>query len=183
MLVLPRTIADIDKLIADQVQESIHLDYKSSQAIDDRKFDEFAKDISAFANSDGGLIIYGVQEKDHLPLGKDSGVDHLKYSRERIEDIITSRVAPRLDLSVSTLRNLKHLLAEDEQLERIDPSGCDYRVFMEVLGVDRDMASSLNQFFWRGNGRKGLSDIEGITDEMIENIERHFILVDKNDEE
>ena len=93
----PTTIADIDRLIADGVQESIHLDYKSSAAIDMSKFDELARDVSSFANSDGGILIYGVQEKGHLPVGKDVGVDHAKYNRERLENIISSRISPRID--------------------------------------------------------------------------------------
>ncbi len=95
MISLPTSIGDIDRLISDQIQESLHLDYKSSQAITD--FDELAKDVSAFANSDGGLLIYGVLEKDHLPIAKDGGVDHQKFNRERIENIITSRISPRID--------------------------------------------------------------------------------------
>jgi hypothetical protein len=94
---IPTEISEIDKLILDGVQESIHLDYKRSAAIDESKFDEIARDVSSFANSDGGIIIYGVQEKDHLPVGKDEGVDHVKYNRERLENIILSRVSPRID--------------------------------------------------------------------------------------
>jgi len=97
MLELPTTIAHIDRLIADEVQESIHLDYKRSASIDSSKFDELARDVSSFANSDGGVLIYGVQEKGHLPVSKDDGVDHAKYNRERLEDIISSRISPRID--------------------------------------------------------------------------------------
>src|SRR5205823_5737014 len=78
-------------------QESLHLDYKDSRAIDSSKFAEIAKDVSAFANSDGGLIIYGVQEKDHLPIGKDGGIDHNRYSRERLEQVMSSNISPRID--------------------------------------------------------------------------------------
>lgn len=95
MLELPTTIAHVDRLIEDEVQESIHLDYKSSAAIDSSKFDELARDVSSFANSDGGMLIYGVQEKGHIPIGRDDGVDHTKYNRERLEDIISSRISPR----------------------------------------------------------------------------------------
>jgi hypothetical protein len=92
---LPSTIEDLQKLIDDEVPEDIHLDYKRSEAIMD--FDELAKDVSAFANSDGGHLIYGVLESGYKPTGIDAGVDHKKYKRERVEDIITSRVAPRVD--------------------------------------------------------------------------------------
>lgn len=61
----PTTISDIDQLINNKVQENIHLDYKDSRAVDPKKSDEIAKDASAFANSDGGVIIYGVAEDNN----------------------------------------------------------------------------------------------------------------------
>ncbi len=97
MINSPTTIAEIDKMISDDVQEDIHLDYKESRAIDKSKRHEIAKDVSAFANSDGGILIYGVIEKNNLPVGKDAGVDHTKYSREWLEQIISSNATPRMD--------------------------------------------------------------------------------------
>jgi hypothetical protein len=396
MLELPTTIAHIDRLISDEVQESIHLDYKSSAAIDASKFDELVRDVSSFANSDGGVLIYGVQEKGHLPVSKDVGVDHAKYNRERLEDIISSRISPRIDdvriaqiplttstsiyaigipksfrgphqasdkkyykrfnfkrepmedyeindvrarrqtirplieigisirhhvliymyvsnigeetaenvtfelpdqvrawaekdharlflngvkyfppkrkfsfrlghtpallkegdntlsrfeigvsyehpaldgritevfridlldfwgsytgeseiyelgkeikeaankltdevgklsghisrltsiagptgidLSVSSLKNLRHITTGNETLEKINPTSLSHNVFMEVLGVDLETAYLLSDFFYQGNGSSGLDEVEGVTAEMIENIKKHFIL-------
>lgn len=97
MLELPTTIADIDKLIQNGVQENLHLDYKASGAMAQSKKDEIAKDVSAFANSDGGLIIYGIVENNNLPTSKDDGVDHSKCTREWVEQIINSLINPRID--------------------------------------------------------------------------------------
>jgi hypothetical protein len=97
MFDLPTTIDEINQFIQDQVQESLHLDYKDSRAIDNSKRSEIAKDVSAFANSDGGLIIYGVIEQSHLPERLDDGVDHTKYKREWLEQIINSNISPRID--------------------------------------------------------------------------------------
>jgi len=80
----PSTISEIERLIRDQVQENIHLDYKASKAISQKSRDEIAKDVSAFANSDGGVLIYGVEEKDHLPVRIDDGVDDAVCS-ERVD--------------------------------------------------------------------------------------------------
>ncbi|MBG0787929.1 MAG: ATP-binding protein [Anaerolineaceae bacterium] len=93
----PTSISEINLLIDNQIQENIHLDYKSSAAIDRKKVDEISKDVSAFANSDGGVIIYGVIEKDYYPEAIDMGVEHSKYNREWIEQIINSNIAPRVD--------------------------------------------------------------------------------------
>ena len=96
MLDAPQKLEDVEKMIASQTQESLHLDYKDSRAIDLSKRAEIAKDVSAFANSDGGLIIYGVSEKDNLPFEIDGGVDHKRYSREWVEQVINSNISPRI---------------------------------------------------------------------------------------
>ena len=97
MINLPTTVVEIDKLISDGVQEDLHLDYKESPALDKGKKHEIVKDVSAFANSDGGTLIYGVIERDNLPIGRDSGVDHNKFSREQLEQIISSNITPRIE--------------------------------------------------------------------------------------
>lgn len=97
MAKIPATIEDLQAFIKNGVQESLHLDYKSSRAISDGKPLEIAKDVSAFANSDGGLLIYGIRETNHLPLEIDEGVDHKKFSREWLEQSITSNIHPRID--------------------------------------------------------------------------------------
>lgn len=93
----PTTISDIDKLIKDEVQEDLHLEYKQSLALNKSKGNEIAKDVSAFANSDGGVLIYGIVEENKLPVRNDGGVDHTVYSREWLEQIMSSRITPRVD--------------------------------------------------------------------------------------
>lgn len=95
---LPNTVEEIEKLIDAQVQENLHLDYKSSDALINKKArSEIAKDVSAFAISDGGMIIYGVEEHQHLPMRIDSGVDHQQFSRETLEQIVLSNIAPQIE--------------------------------------------------------------------------------------
>ncbi len=93
----PKTLSDIEQMVRNQVQENIHLDYKDSRAVRKDARDAFAKDISAFANSDGGVIVYGVQEIDHLPIALDQGVDDNEISREWIEAAILTGITPRID--------------------------------------------------------------------------------------
>ncbi len=97
MIDLPTDIAHIKRLITDKVQEDLHLDYKDSDALDKNNRHEISKDVSSFANSDGGIIIYGIAEKDNLPVIGDVGVDHARISRETLENIITSNISPRVD--------------------------------------------------------------------------------------
>src|SRR5262245_62704269 len=90
------TKEDLQQLVDEEIQESLTLDYKASPALarDDKSRDELCKDVSAFANSAGGQIIYGIAEKDGKPAKVDDGSD---LSREWIERVIDSRVQPRLD--------------------------------------------------------------------------------------
>jgi hypothetical protein len=58
------TIADIQRLVDDGVRESETLEYKSADAVlRDENRAETAKDVSAFANSAGGVLLYGVATK------------------------------------------------------------------------------------------------------------------------
>lgn len=89
---------DLQKLIDDQLQGSLKLDYKRSDALvkTDHCRKEIAKDVSAFANSAGGWIVYGIKEENHLPTCIDGGVDAVTITREWIENIIISRIQPRI---------------------------------------------------------------------------------------
>ena len=92
------SIGDIENLINNEVEENIHLDYKAAGALDkkdDKKRNEITKDISAFANSDGGIIIYGVSEEDHKPK-EISPIDGRIYTKECLENVI-QLIQPRID--------------------------------------------------------------------------------------
>jgi len=98
-----QNILDIQNLILNQVEENIHLDYKAADALQktDGKKKEISKDISAFANSDGGIVVYGVKEftdptKKYLP-EKTDPIDRNLISKEWLEQVINSNVSPRID--------------------------------------------------------------------------------------
>jgi hypothetical protein len=90
--------SDLHALIAAGVQESLTLDYKSSDALQrtDGKKNEISKDVSAFANAAGGMIVYGVVENDHLPERVDGGCDPAVITREWLDQVIKSNIQPRL---------------------------------------------------------------------------------------
>ena len=91
------SIKDIESLIANETEENIHLDYKAAGAIDrdDKKRSEITKDVSAFANSDGGIIVYGLSEEDHKPK-EISPIDGRVYTKEWLENVI-QLVQPRIE--------------------------------------------------------------------------------------
>lgn len=102
-MIVPKTLHEINQLIADGVEENISLDYKAADALQntDGKKKEIAKDVSAMANSAGGVIIYGVSEfqdeaRKHLP-ERITPVDRATFSKEQLEQIISSNISPKVD--------------------------------------------------------------------------------------
>jgi len=95
------TEADLINIVKDgeNHQESVHLEFKACDALgkSDGKKNEVSKDVSAFANSDGGTIVYGIIEKAHVPEKLDGGYDQNDISKEWLEQVINSRIAPKID--------------------------------------------------------------------------------------
>lgn len=93
------TEADLRALIAEKTKESLELDYKECAALDktDGKKNDISEDVSAFANSAGGVLVYAIVEKGHIPLKLDDGYEPTAISREWLEDVINSRIHPRID--------------------------------------------------------------------------------------
>jgi hypothetical protein len=92
--------SDIVSLIENSVPESLNLEFKASAALTDKGWrKEFAKDVSAFANSAGGTLVYGIRESRHTHEAEsiDEGYDPLKFTKERLEQVINSTVQRRIE--------------------------------------------------------------------------------------
>lgn len=90
---------DILSLITNKVRENINLDYKATASLKktDKARIDISKDVSAFANSAGGTIVYGVMENNrHEPEGIDGGYDPSDISGEWLEQVINSTIQPRV---------------------------------------------------------------------------------------
>jgi hypothetical protein len=90
----------VGSYIRDKIEESINLDYEAAGALAKRpeKIVEITKDISAFANSAGGTIIYGLREfaaedKRHMAEKLDP-IDRREFSKEWLEHI-AGKIQPR----------------------------------------------------------------------------------------
>jgi hypothetical protein len=101
---MPRTWSEsrLQNFITSQIEESLTLEYKSAEALDrhETKKKEITKDVSAMANSAGGVIVYGIREyaeetKRHLP-ERITPIDRNRYPREWVEQIIQA-IRPRID--------------------------------------------------------------------------------------
>jgi hypothetical protein len=58
------TVEDIIRFKNQKIEENLNLDYKDIRSVEN--FNELAKDVSAFANSAGGSIILGIEEKKEI---------------------------------------------------------------------------------------------------------------------
>ena len=92
----------MQNFITSEIEESLTLEYKAAEALDrlETKKKEITKDVSAMANSAGGILIYGISEfsvenKKHLP-EKITPVDRRSFPREWVEQIIQA-IRPRID--------------------------------------------------------------------------------------
>jgi hypothetical protein len=91
--------AELESLYSGQMKESLTLEYKSSGAVDKAqpKKDEMAKDALAFANAEGGQIVYGMKEKNNLPDGLDAGIDPVQFPGIWFEQVIQQNVSPQIE--------------------------------------------------------------------------------------
>jgi hypothetical protein len=94
--------ARLQKYIDDEIEESLTLDYKAAASLGktDGKKKEITKDVSAMANSAGGILIYGMAEhqdksRKHLPEKLDP-VDRAQFSKDWLEHVI-SNILPKID--------------------------------------------------------------------------------------
>ncbi len=90
----------LNALIENKVEENLNLDYKAAKALDkqNNKTTEISKDVSALANSDGGVLIYGIKESQidkHLP-EKIDPIIRKDFTKEWLEQIIQDKIRPRL---------------------------------------------------------------------------------------
>lgn len=94
-----RSETDILALISNRIEESITLEYKRCASLSntDNIKKEISKDVSSFANSAGGAIIYGIKEEGHLPVGIDEGFNPKEITKEWLESVIDSRISPKID--------------------------------------------------------------------------------------
>ena len=87
----------LERFIDNEIQERFDLDYKAAAFLDPNKRDDITKAVSAMANANGGVVIFGIKEyqektRCHLP-EKIDPVSQSAFSRERLDQIL-SQIQP-----------------------------------------------------------------------------------------
>ncbi len=95
------TEQDLQRLIGQY--ESIRLDFKASALLSQpppRIVKQLTEDVSAFANTEGGIIVIGIKEsksgRKSVGAEIDEGVDPSQMSPERLEQLIAGNISPSL---------------------------------------------------------------------------------------
>ncbi|AJE38689.1 AlbA family DNA-binding domain-containing protein [Streptomyces nodosus] len=117
----PLTFDMVRQAAADHLEESDDLDWKEAlpQPLRDGRWNEFAKDVAAMANTRGGLIIFGVQDKTTALVG----IDPDEVNRQQYAQWIRNHVQPYLpDLDIFELSDgTKTVLVVDVPASELAP--------------------------------------------------------------
>ena len=94
------TQAHLDHLVADQTPEGPHVDFKRDlpAAWDNATKHEFLADVSAFANTGGGDVIYGIGEDGNAQASAlvPQVLGNVDQEVRRLQDFLLNSVEPRL---------------------------------------------------------------------------------------
>ena len=101
------TLLDLENLISSGIIESNTIEYKEELTVaKDSHKKEFLKDISAFANSHGGDLIYGIKAIKGIPT-EVVGItdDNIDGKKLLCENLIRDGISPRINVAI---QHIKH---------------------------------------------------------------------------
>lgn len=154
----------IDEIVKNKIRETNTLEFKRADTLynllkkGDKEINEFTKDITAIANSNGGTIIYGIQEYSK---GNDKGkaecvvpIDKNKITVEWVEQMMNSRIQPRIQdykiFEIDINENSFVLAIEIPQSKTIHQSNnkCYYKRFQyqSVKMDDWEVKTLINRY-------------------------------------
>lgn len=147
---------DLDGLIADQIPEGTTLEYKESLSLGKRAVrKEFVRDITAFANTRGGDIVYGIREDRDRGVPKElCGIPLANPDawKQDLENLIRDGTAPRI-----------------YGMQIGDPIAVGSDRFAVVIRIPRSfnaphmvICGGDFRFYYRGNARREILDVAGL---------------------
>ena len=152
------TEVDLQALIESGRMEDRTLDYKAELALrSESEKRDFANDIAAFANRDGGDLVVGISDEDGRPVGLVLGPIHeVDVERQRIVSVLSSLLEPRVP---------------DVQVHAVSVStGCFavvIRVAQSWLAPHMFRGDGLWRFYLRESGQKVPMDVTQIRDSFL----------------
>jgi Schlafen, AlbA_2 len=143
-------LADVERLIADAVPEGKDIEYKSilpGGTDADKK--EFLADVSAFANTSGGDLVYGLEEAQGIPQKISAlAIADVDLELRRLDNLIRDGIKPRLRYAVKVVT-----VPGDRKLLLI-------RVERSLIGPHRVTFQGHDKFYGRTSAGKYPLDVE-----------------------
>jgi hypothetical protein len=98
-------LADIERLIADRVAEGKTIEYKSAlPGGSDGDKREFLADVSSFANTSGGDLVYGIEENQGIPERvMPLAIADIDLEQRRLDSLIRDGIRPRLTYAIRVI--------------------------------------------------------------------------------
>jgi len=158
--------ADIKRLVENQIQESSSLDYKKELAISkDKDKKEFLFDLSAMYNTDGGCLIFGIEEEkdqNNQNTGKPKEITGIEIQNsdkliQQIEDIVKNCTEPSINQLI-----INELEVEGQTVL--------------ILGIPKGLGlpsmvtyNQINKFYKRRNSGKYAVDVYELNNMFMQN--------------
>ncbi|MFA5995569.1 MAG: ATP-binding protein [Patescibacteria group bacterium] len=98
-------VEDLKQLIENEIHENRTIEYKQTLLLDSSENKkEFLKDVSSFANTEGGDLIFGLKEENGLPTAIVGLELHdIDAEKLRIESLIRDGIEPRIQSKIHTI--------------------------------------------------------------------------------
>lgn len=103
---IPKSEADLFAMQDDGVAEGPYLEYKSARLFEnknDKIFETLSKEIAAFGNSAGGVIVIGIEEDNNRCISEIKPVYDDKKTDSWIENGLLTRINPTISLNIYTI--------------------------------------------------------------------------------
>ena len=97
-----RTYADLQQLVRDRVQENIYLEFKTKKDrrtpdVDESDAFQFSRALSGFANSDGGVLLWGIESDREERACDLKPIAHVAEFESRLKKSLLNAVHPMVD--------------------------------------------------------------------------------------
>ena len=180
---------DIQKLKDDKREESLILDYKEEMISDDK----LIKHVTAFSNTCGGFLVFGVEATKRGGYPKDIPGIEASVNVERLEQIIISNIRPRIGVQFSNKIDIPKSdriiliirIPEGQNRPYHDSRSHKYykRYNYGSIAMDEHEVESLYQkrFFGASKLAKYIEEVIlfhrfGLSEDMPERIDGHIII-------
>jgi predicted HTH transcriptional regulator len=138
---------ELQRIVDEKTQESSYLEFKRGDALDtqDNKKSELVKDVTAFANANGGRIIYGIGEEKVNGIGVAdfiAPVTNATVTKEWITSVVFDKTSPRFsgfEVTEIALHEGRAIIVDIEAAGTAHQNLFDHRYHQRIGTVTRPL--------------------------------------------